>query len=66
MLTHWWEADEWAHGRPMDYPDRRVGARMQRLSLTTDPEMVRTKNGALRLVLKNRHPHEALRVYVGR
>jgi hypothetical protein len=50
----------------MDYPDRRVGAKRQRLSLTTEPEMKRTKNGALRLILRNRHPHERLHVYVGR
>ena len=61
----WWEADEWAKGKPMAFPDRRAGAAMQRLALTTDPEMVRTKQGSLRLALKNRHPHERVRVFVG-
>ena len=37
----------------------------RRVALTTDPEMMRTKNGALRLVLVNRHPHTALRIYCG-
>ena len=61
----WWEADEWAKGKPMSYPDNRSGARMQRLTLTTDPEMVRTKQGSLRLRLVNRHPHERIHVYRG-
>jgi hypothetical protein len=61
----WWEADEWAKGRPMGFPDRRSGARMQRVALTTDPTMVRTKHGALRLTLVNRHPHERVRLFRG-
>lgn len=64
QLNHWWEADEWAGGRPMEYPDHRASARFRRVALTTDPEMVRTKNGALKLRLVNRHPHEALRIFV--
>jgi hypothetical protein len=63
--VNWWEADEWAKGKPMSFSDRRADAPMQRLALTTDPEMVRTKQGALRLKLVNRHPHERVRVYVG-
>ena len=61
----WWEADEYDHVR-MFYPDLDPTAHMRRLTLTTDPEMVRNKVGALRLVLKNRHPHERVRVYAGR
>lgn len=57
---NWWEADEWAKGKPMNFPDRRGSAPMQRLALTT--EMTPTKNG---LKLVNRHPHERVRVYVG-
>ena len=60
----WWEAEEYDHVR-MFYPDFEPMAYMRRLALTTDPEMVRTKNGALRLVLKNRHPHERIRVFAG-
>lgn len=62
---NWWEADEWAKGKPMQFSDRRDGARMQRLALTTDPEMVRTPRGGMKLVLRNRHPHERVRVYRG-
>ncbi len=47
---------------PMDYPTRVY--RQRRLTLTTDPEMVRTRNGALTLRLRNRHPHERLRIFV--
>ena len=47
--------------QPMRFPDRRAGARMQRLALTT--AMVRGKDGKMTLV--NRHPHERVRVFRG-
>lgn len=62
---NWWEADEYEHVR-MFYPDPKPDALRTRVALTTDPEMVRTQTGALRLKLVNRHPHEALRLYRGR
>ena len=61
----WWMADEWGKGKPMIFPDRRDSARTQRLALTTEPEMVRARNGQLRLNLRNRHPHERVHVYRG-
>jgi hypothetical protein len=60
----WWEAPEWQERRPMEFPDRRGGP-MRRLTLTTDPHMVRARNGQLRLTLKNRHPHERVRIHAG-
>lgn len=60
---NWWEAPEWAERKAMDFGKPRLGP-FRRAALMTDPEMVRQKNGALRLVLTNRHPHEALRIYV--
>jgi len=65
VLTHWWEADEWADKRAMEFGKAPKPCAYRRVALTTDPEMVRTKTGALRLKLNNRHPHEALRIYVG-
>jgi hypothetical protein len=45
-------------GQPSEGPFRRV-------ALTTEPHLVPQKSGQVRLVLKNRHPHEALRIYCG-
>jgi hypothetical protein len=63
-VLNWWDADEYDNVR-MFYPDPKPDARMRRLALTTDPEMVRTSTGALRLRLVNRHPHERVRVFRG-
>lgn len=64
-MVHWWDAPEWADKRAMDFGKEPKGTHFRRVPLTTDPEMVRTKNGALRLVLRNRHPHEAMRIFCG-
>jgi hypothetical protein len=63
VLTNWWDAPEWADKRAMEFGDAPKLGRFRRVALTTDPKMVRTKNGALRLTLINRHPHESLRIY---
>jgi hypothetical protein len=63
-MKHWWEAPEWADKRAMEFGNPKLGP-ARRVALTTDPEMVRTKNGALKLRLVNRHPHESLRIFVG-
>lgn len=60
----WWDADEYENVR-MFYPDPSPEAPRRRAALTTDPEMVQPKNGAPRLRLVNRHPHERQRLYVG-
>ena len=60
MNQPWWETyDDRA---PMTFPRRDTGT-TTRLALTTDPEMYTTKHGQLRLRLKNRHPHEAVRIF---
>lgn len=48
----------------MSFPDRRASFRRP-VALTTEPDLARNKNGGLRLVLLNRHPHERVRIYVG-
>ncbi len=63
-MSEWWESDEW-RPKPMDFGKAPKLGPFRRVALTTDPEMVRANNGALRLRLVNRHPHEALRIYCG-
>jgi len=58
-MSNWWEDDVWAGGKPMEYPDHRSTAKFRRVALTTDPVI---EKGVLKL--KNRHPHEALRIFV--
>ena len=60
---NWWDAPEY-DWNPMFFPDRTAG-KMRAITLHTDPKMVPQKNGQLRLVLINRHPHERVRVYCG-
>jgi len=60
VLTHWWEADEWADKRTMEFGKVPKLGHFRRVALTTDPVI---EKGVLKL--KNRHPHEALRIYCG-
>lgn len=62
-MTNWWDDPQYDYA-PMDYPDRSDGPK-RRIALTTDPVMVRSRTGALRLKLVNRHPHERLSIHVG-
>lgn len=63
-MKFWWQGAEWDERKPMDFGKPKAG-HFRRVPLTTEPEMVRTKNGALRLVLRNAHPHTAMRIYCG-
>lgn len=63
MSAPWWETyDDRA---PMSYPRRDYGP-TKRIALTTEPELRREKNGGLRLHLRNRHPHTAVRIFTTR
>lgn len=63
-MSNWWEAPEWAKGKAMEFGKPSTGP-FRRVALTTEPHLVPQKNGQHRLVLENRHPHEALRIYCG-
>ena len=57
-MSEWWETYE--DRSPINYPRRDTGP-VRRLALTTDPHIEKGQ-----LVLKNRHPHEAVRIFTTR
>ncbi len=56
-MKNWWDDPMYDYA-PMDYPRRDDGPQ-RRITLKTDPEI---RKGVL--PLKNRHPHERLRIFV--
>lgn len=58
MSGEWWETYE--DRTPVNYPRRDQGP-TRRVALTTHPEI---HKGQLRL--RNRHPHEAVRIFTSR
>ena len=64
-MLNWWEAPEWANKKAMEFGKEPKLGHFRRVSLTTEPHLVPQKNGQHRLELRNRHPHEALRIYCG-
>jgi hypothetical protein len=61
----WWEAPEWGKAKAMDFGKEPKAGNFRRVALTTEPHLIPTKSGQLRLELRNRHPHEALRIFCG-
>ena len=58
MTGEWWETYE--DRTPINYPRRDTGP-TRRLALTTHPEIRKGQ-----LVLHNRHPHEAVRIFTSK
>lgn len=65
MTANWWDAEEYDNVR-MFYPDPDPAPRTTRLPLTTEPTMVKSQSGAMKLRLVNRHPHEHVHIIRGR
>jgi hypothetical protein len=60
--VRWWQDSAYDRRDPMHFPD--PAGHFRRVALTTEAVMVTPEKGRPRLAVVNRHPHEALRIYV--